>query len=580
MPKTPQSYNASEDIYNTMTDVCPHMLPPQHMVPQQCPSLDLQLSDPNGSSVLTPLDVDQPTQTASLDDKDTGLSTETVTQLKFPLQFMPLLERDYHCCCQALPSTFSFRQGCARCRDYAVVMLWLGYGRSGLGSYQFHSSLAILMNQVTHVQLSLVFKAPEPAQIATSQEYGKNGLSRPQASWRSWIHSVIYSTWNIINDDHVTLKLKTIVNHSSPVKREYYILKQLEGGVGIPCTFWFGRDNIKLQNILILITIIFIHYYTVFVPHCLHWLCACWILANLMVLGLLAILPYTPLYLLTSAVWLKQCQYAHQRQYANQHVCYAHIQMALHGLNSLSLQMLEIVYCNGSNASCTRSLRQNKRQTATLPAVTAIPTASAAISAAANFSTAAAILATIPTTISAAIPTTIPTVIPAAAGANATTLQNPYRQQLPIRYRTSDAAHTGPDKGEVLDLDNVSGDEEGPENLLASVIAMAPAGSNLSPLQTIYSTVRTDPLATGNLKQSKGSTNITHFYWIDSDTKSKTCIPCEILHNIDTMHKVTVYAGSTSSTAPHMRAFTYHTELYLEAAECFGWYIQIKDLNE
>lgn len=40
------------------------------------------------------------------------------------------------------------------------------------------------MNQVTHVQLGLVRKAPEPVKIATSQECGKNGLSRPQASWR------------------------------------------------------------------------------------------------------------------------------------------------------------------------------------------------------------------------------------------------------------------------------------------------------------------------------------------------------------------------------------------------------------
>lgn len=60
---------------------------------------------------------------------------------------------------------------------------------------------------------------------------------------------------------------------------------------------------------------------------------------------------------------------------------------------------------------------QNKRRTAALPTVTAIPTASAAIPAAADFSTTAAIPAT--------IPTTIPTVIPAAAAANATTLQNP-----------------------------------------------------------------------------------------------------------------------------------------------------------
>lgn len=41
-----------------------------------------------------------------------------------------------------------------------------------------------------------------------------------------------------------------------------------------------------------------------------------------------------------------------------------------------------------------------------------------------------------------------------------------------------------------------------------------------------------------------------------------------------------VYAGSTSTSAPQAHAFTYHTELYLEAAEHFGWHILIKDLSE
>jgi hypothetical protein len=138
-----------------------------------------------------------------------------------------------------------------------------------------------------------------------------------------------------------------------------------------------------------------------------------------------------------------------------------------------------------------------------------------------------AITAAIPTAIPAVIPTAIPAVIPAAAAANATTLQNPRWRQLPVRYRTSDVVHTGPDEGEVFDLDNVSGDEEEPGNPPVPVITMAPAGSNPSPLQTVNSTVCTDPLATGNLKQSKGPTNISHFYRIDTDTKSKTCIPCK-----------------------------------------------------
>ncbi|KAG2746155.1 hypothetical protein P692DRAFT_201868039 [Suillus brevipes Sb2] len=151
---------------------------------------------------------------------------------------------------------------------------------------------------------------------------------------------------------------------------------------------------------------------------------------------------------------------------------------------------------------------QNKARAA-LPAVPAIPT-SAAIPTAADIPDAAAILATISTTIPA--------------------------RQLPVRYKTSDAAHAGPDEGEAFDLDNISGDEEEPGHLPAPVaitpapIAIASAGSNTSPLQTATSTVRTDPLVTGNLKQPKRPTDISHFYQIDPDTKSKICIPCKTLH--------------------------------------------------
>ncbi|KAG0702688.1 kinase-like domain-containing protein [Suillus ampliporus] len=55
--------------------------------------------------------------------------------------------------------------------------------------------------------------------------------------------AVVYSAWNIINDDHVALKLETVVEHSSSLEREYWILKQLEGGVGIPRTLWFSRES-------------------------------------------------------------------------------------------------------------------------------------------------------------------------------------------------------------------------------------------------------------------------------------------------------------------------------------------------
>ncbi|KAG1861239.1 casein kinase I delta isoform [Suillus subluteus] len=45
-------------------------------------------------------------------------------------------------------------------------------------------------------------------------------------------YAVVYSARNIINDDHVALKLETVVNHSSSLER-----------VGIPRTFWFGRES-------------------------------------------------------------------------------------------------------------------------------------------------------------------------------------------------------------------------------------------------------------------------------------------------------------------------------------------------
>ncbi|KAG2146449.1 casein kinase I isoform delta [Suillus bovinus] len=57
-------------------------------------------------------------------------------------------------------------------------------------------------------------------------------------------YAVVYSAWNIINDDCVALQLETIVDHPSSLAREYHILKQLEGGIGIPCTLWFDRESV------------------------------------------------------------------------------------------------------------------------------------------------------------------------------------------------------------------------------------------------------------------------------------------------------------------------------------------------
>ncbi|KAG1868432.1 putative casein kinase 1, delta [Suillus subluteus] len=55
-------------------------------------------------------------------------------------------------------------------------------------------------------------------------------------------YAVVYRAWNIIKDDAVAVKHEPISNSSS-VQREYKILKHLEGGVGIPCVLWFGRES-------------------------------------------------------------------------------------------------------------------------------------------------------------------------------------------------------------------------------------------------------------------------------------------------------------------------------------------------
>ncbi|KAG2126860.1 kinase-like domain-containing protein [Suillus bovinus] len=55
-------------------------------------------------------------------------------------------------------------------------------------------------------------------------------------------YAVVYRTWNIIKDNAVAIKLEPI-NHSSSVQREYRILKNLEGGIGIPCALWRPADQ-------------------------------------------------------------------------------------------------------------------------------------------------------------------------------------------------------------------------------------------------------------------------------------------------------------------------------------------------
>ncbi|KAG1789471.1 kinase-like domain-containing protein [Suillus variegatus] len=70
-------------------------------------------------------------------------------------------------------------------------------------------------------------------------------------------YAVVYSAQNIITDDSVALELETVVNDSSSVEHEYHILKQLEGGLGIPHTLWFGRESV--YHALLLSRLEYIH---------------------------------------------------------------------------------------------------------------------------------------------------------------------------------------------------------------------------------------------------------------------------------------------------------------------------------
>ncbi|KAG1750429.1 kinase-like domain-containing protein [Suillus paluster] len=56
-------------------------------------------------------------------------------------------------------------------------------------------------------------------------------------------YTVVYHARNIIKDDAVAIKLESITAQPSSVQCEYAILKQLEGGVGIPRALWFGRES-------------------------------------------------------------------------------------------------------------------------------------------------------------------------------------------------------------------------------------------------------------------------------------------------------------------------------------------------
>ncbi|KAG2132120.1 kinase-like domain-containing protein [Suillus bovinus] len=56
-------------------------------------------------------------------------------------------------------------------------------------------------------------------------------------------YAVVYCAQNFLNDDIVAIKLEPVTNNTSSVECEHNILKQLEGGVGIPCALWFGWES-------------------------------------------------------------------------------------------------------------------------------------------------------------------------------------------------------------------------------------------------------------------------------------------------------------------------------------------------
>ncbi|KAG1781370.1 kinase-like domain-containing protein [Suillus placidus] len=59
----------------------------------------------------------------------------------------------------------------------------------------------------------------------------------------SGAYAVVYHAQNFLKDDLVAINLEPIINFCSSLQHEYNILQRLAGGVGIPRTFWFGRES-------------------------------------------------------------------------------------------------------------------------------------------------------------------------------------------------------------------------------------------------------------------------------------------------------------------------------------------------
>ncbi|KAG1879435.1 hypothetical protein C8R48DRAFT_668276 [Suillus tomentosus] len=117
-----------------------------------------------------------------------------------------------------------------------LVMGWLGFGWFSFGFQWLCGSLAIQagLSRLEAGSNQLDASAAVPTRV--------NGRFRLGDILESGSYGVVYHARNIINDDELAVKLEPLINNSSSLEQEYNILKDLEGGVGIPRAIWFGRE--------------------------------------------------------------------------------------------------------------------------------------------------------------------------------------------------------------------------------------------------------------------------------------------------------------------------------------------------